>query len=162
MLHEDDDCLSEHVCPECREGKHRNCRGDAWCVKADEPTECVCFLAGHGEGDGGDQARILILVPGHCSSRPHRQIAAAASLSELAIPAGIPASPRRIQTSNPSVCGKTAPSALPYRVRGIRHPFAARRSSYRGCQKLSLMPVTVAASGDGGQPSNDRQEPDRG
>ena len=34
----DDNC--DHTCPECRDGKCRNCTGDAWCDYSDEPTEC--------------------------------------------------------------------------------------------------------------------------
>lgn len=32
----------DHVCPECKAGKHRNCDGTAWCIFRDEPTECSC------------------------------------------------------------------------------------------------------------------------
>lgn len=35
------------VCPECRDGKCRNCTGAAWDDAADELTACGCR---HGEG----------------------------------------------------------------------------------------------------------------
>ena len=30
-------------CPECLQGKHVNCTGDAWDFEADEPTSCTCL-----------------------------------------------------------------------------------------------------------------------
>lgn len=30
------------VCPECEQGKHVNCTGEAWDFDADEPTACQC------------------------------------------------------------------------------------------------------------------------
>jgi hypothetical protein len=30
------------VCPECVQGKHQNCDGQAWDFDADEPTGCGC------------------------------------------------------------------------------------------------------------------------
>lgn len=30
------------VCPECRQGKHVNCDGEAWDTEADQPTTCAC------------------------------------------------------------------------------------------------------------------------
>lgn len=35
------------VCPECAQGKHVNCTGDAWDYGADEPTACDCYRSGH-------------------------------------------------------------------------------------------------------------------
>jgi hypothetical protein len=35
------DC--NHICPECRDGKHRNCSGVAWCDLMDAETECACL-----------------------------------------------------------------------------------------------------------------------
>jgi hypothetical protein len=37
--------IDQHLNPDCRDGKHRNCAGDkksAWCVIEDAPTECEC------------------------------------------------------------------------------------------------------------------------
>lgn len=31
-----------HVCPECRAGKHRNCDGTSWCDRNDRPADCTC------------------------------------------------------------------------------------------------------------------------
>lgn len=36
-----------HVCPECRDGKHRNCEGTAWSDETDSPTSCACVGRGH-------------------------------------------------------------------------------------------------------------------
>lgn len=36
-----------HVCPECEQGKHDNCNGDAWDDQADELTSCDCAGRGH-------------------------------------------------------------------------------------------------------------------
>ena len=30
------------VCPECRDGKHRNCAGEAWDGVLDKVTVCEC------------------------------------------------------------------------------------------------------------------------
>lgn len=30
------------VCPECAQGKHRNCDGNAWDPSLDELTGCTC------------------------------------------------------------------------------------------------------------------------
>lgn len=32
--------------PECREGKHRNCWGEAWDLEADDVTDCSCDCHG--------------------------------------------------------------------------------------------------------------------
>ena len=32
----------ERVSPDCRDGKHRACVGDAWDVEADTPADCEC------------------------------------------------------------------------------------------------------------------------
>jgi hypothetical protein len=37
-----DDRAVAHINPDCREGKHRACRGDAWSMSADRPMDCVC------------------------------------------------------------------------------------------------------------------------
>lgn len=29
--------------PDCRDGKHRACRGDAWSKELDAPTACACY-----------------------------------------------------------------------------------------------------------------------
>lgn len=34
----------DHVCPECAQGKHRNCTGTAWCFRDDVPTVCACLV----------------------------------------------------------------------------------------------------------------------
>lgn len=31
-----------NICPECHDGKHRNCDGTAWDFDKDELTECEC------------------------------------------------------------------------------------------------------------------------
>lgn len=38
------------VCPECRNGKHGNCDGEAWNDLLDMPVACDCAAAHHGEG----------------------------------------------------------------------------------------------------------------
>jgi hypothetical protein len=35
------------ICPECVQGKHRNCDGQAWDPVADEPTTCGCTAEDH-------------------------------------------------------------------------------------------------------------------
>lgn len=30
------------ICPECRDGKHKNCDGTAWDFVADELVDCGC------------------------------------------------------------------------------------------------------------------------
>lgn len=35
------------LCPECVQGKHQNCSGQAWDNAADEPTSCACDDASH-------------------------------------------------------------------------------------------------------------------
>lgn len=37
------------ICPECRDGKHRNCDGTAWHEEMDVRTRCRCE---HGKGGG--------------------------------------------------------------------------------------------------------------
>ena len=39
-----------YICPECRDGKHRNCNGAAWDSKKDCPTNCGCEHMEHGDG----------------------------------------------------------------------------------------------------------------
>lgn len=34
-------------CPECRDGKHDNCAGQAWDFDRDQPVPCSCEEAGH-------------------------------------------------------------------------------------------------------------------
>jgi hypothetical protein len=34
--------IDDHLAPDCRDGKHRACRGDAWCGIADLPVPCDC------------------------------------------------------------------------------------------------------------------------
>ena len=36
------------VCPECQQGKHGNCEGQAWDNAADEPAPCACPDESHG------------------------------------------------------------------------------------------------------------------
>jgi hypothetical protein len=36
-------------CPECQQGKHRNCSGDTWDPDADTYGTCPCFDANHEE-----------------------------------------------------------------------------------------------------------------
>lgn len=38
-----------HVCPECKEGKHGNCDGAAWCNAFDFQVQCVCAAVRHIE-----------------------------------------------------------------------------------------------------------------
>ncbi len=41
----------EAICPDCREGKHGNCLGDALDEQVDQIVECFCYTAFHpGEG----------------------------------------------------------------------------------------------------------------
>lgn len=35
------------ICPECRNGKHDNCQGDAWDNERDRPTICECWQWQH-------------------------------------------------------------------------------------------------------------------
>jgi len=37
------------ACPDCEQGKHRNCTGQAWDNVIDDFTVCPCYQAGHGE-----------------------------------------------------------------------------------------------------------------
>lgn len=37
-----------NVCPECQQGKHQNCEGQAWDPEADEPGPCACPDEAHG------------------------------------------------------------------------------------------------------------------
>ena len=30
------------ICPECKAGKHENCKGDAWDFEEDRPIMCMC------------------------------------------------------------------------------------------------------------------------
>lgn len=39
--------MSGAICPECRDGKHDNCNGDAWDMAADQPAACSCQARGH-------------------------------------------------------------------------------------------------------------------
>jgi len=32
----------DHLNPDCRDGKHPACNGDAWCDVDDEPAGCDC------------------------------------------------------------------------------------------------------------------------
>lgn len=32
----------DHLNPDCRDGKHKACAGDAWCMVTDEPSTCSC------------------------------------------------------------------------------------------------------------------------
>jgi hypothetical protein len=34
--------LDNHLSPDCLAGKHKACRGDAWCFEDDRPAECLC------------------------------------------------------------------------------------------------------------------------
>lgn len=34
--------MTDHLNPDCREGKHRACTGDAWDNEADELCACEC------------------------------------------------------------------------------------------------------------------------
>jgi hypothetical protein len=34
-------------CPDCEQGKHGNCTGEAWDNDADAPVPCPCQMAGH-------------------------------------------------------------------------------------------------------------------
>lgn len=34
-------------CPECKNGKHINCDGEAWSVDIDGPVPCACGERGH-------------------------------------------------------------------------------------------------------------------
>lgn len=46
--------MASAVNPDCREGKHKACRGDAFDVVRDEVVECscVCHLVEGASGDG--------------------------------------------------------------------------------------------------------------
>lgn len=35
------------VCPECKQGKHANCDGEAWSDEIDGPVPCSCHEQGH-------------------------------------------------------------------------------------------------------------------
>jgi hypothetical protein len=37
------------ACPDCEQGKHRNCDGGTWDNDADDFTVCPCYQAGHGD-----------------------------------------------------------------------------------------------------------------
>ena len=39
LMHSSDDIPLN---PDCRDGKHQACAGDAWDLKKDEPTDCGC------------------------------------------------------------------------------------------------------------------------
>lgn len=48
------------VCPECREGKHRNCNGDAWSNVLDEVVSCNCRTLGrHGDRETKQEQEAL-------------------------------------------------------------------------------------------------------
>lgn len=36
----------DHLSPDCRDGKHGACRGDAWCLLVDgeHPCDCSCHV----------------------------------------------------------------------------------------------------------------------
>jgi len=36
--------MERRACPDCEQGKHRNCTGQAWDNDADAPTVCPCTL----------------------------------------------------------------------------------------------------------------------
>lgn len=41
--------MTDTACPECRDGKHRNCDGTAWDDATDALTACACAaLPSHG------------------------------------------------------------------------------------------------------------------
>lgn len=42
--------MTDPISPDCRDGKHRACVGDAWDDDADALTACACDC-GHGERD---------------------------------------------------------------------------------------------------------------
>lgn len=35
------------ACPDCEQGKCRNCTGEAWCNEHDAPARCPCDRRGH-------------------------------------------------------------------------------------------------------------------
>lgn len=37
------------ICPECVQGKHGNCNGEAWDMLVDGPTQCACAEVQHDE-----------------------------------------------------------------------------------------------------------------
>lgn len=44
------DCTpsKDHICPECKAGKHTNCDGSAWCNALDRDVFCYCdSILGH-------------------------------------------------------------------------------------------------------------------
>jgi hypothetical protein len=36
--------LSIRDCPDCEQGKHANCTGEAWCNEHDVPARCPCSI----------------------------------------------------------------------------------------------------------------------
>lgn len=41
------DDYEPRACPDCEQGKHRNCDGVTWDNEADDFTKCPCAEAGH-------------------------------------------------------------------------------------------------------------------
>lgn len=41
--------IEQPICPECQQGKHGNCNGEAWDMLGDHPTPCACGDHGHDE-----------------------------------------------------------------------------------------------------------------
>jgi hypothetical protein len=40
--------VDRSLCPECTQGKHPNCSGQAWDSEADAPGPCTCTDESHG------------------------------------------------------------------------------------------------------------------
>jgi len=36
--------MSIRSCPDCEQGKHANCTGEAWCNEHDAPVSCSCWI----------------------------------------------------------------------------------------------------------------------
>jgi hypothetical protein len=36
--------MSIRSCPDCEQGKHANCTGEAWCNEHDAPVSCPCWI----------------------------------------------------------------------------------------------------------------------
>jgi hypothetical protein len=49
MMH-DVPTSSAPICPECEQGKHPNCNGEAWDSVTDSITDCKCPRCMRGEG----------------------------------------------------------------------------------------------------------------
>ena len=41
--------MDARSCPDCEQGKHANCTGQAWDNYIDDFTVCPCHQAGHGD-----------------------------------------------------------------------------------------------------------------